>query len=46
VPKIIPRFHAEYLGHSAGWMRQYAITSSSRVIWSLPLLHNAGNCTR
>ena len=23
-------------------MRQYAITSSSRLIWSLPLLHNAG----
>jgi pyochelin biosynthesis protein PchD len=42
VPKIIPRFHGEYLGHSAGWMRRYAITSSSRVIWSLPLLHNAG----
>ena len=42
VPKIIPRFHAEYLGHSAGWMRRYAITSSSRLIWSLPLLHNAG----
>jgi pyochelin biosynthesis protein PchD len=42
VPKIIPRFHGEYLGHSAGWMRRYGITSSSRVIWSLPLLHNAG----
>jgi salicylate---[aryl-carrier protein] ligase len=42
VPKIIPRFHGEYLGHSAGWMRQYGITSKSRVIWSLPLLHNAG----
>jgi pyochelin biosynthesis protein PchD len=42
IPKIIPRFHGEYLGHSAGWMRRYAITSSSRVIWSLPLLHNAG----
>lgn len=42
VPKIIPRFHAEYLGHSAGWMRRYRITSDSRVIWSLPLLHNAG----
>lgn len=42
VPKIIPRFHGEYLGHSAGWMRQYGITSDSRVIWSLPLLHNAG----
>jgi pyochelin biosynthesis protein PchD len=42
VPKIIPRFHGEYLGHSAGWMKRYAITSSSRIIWSLPLLHNAG----
>lgn len=42
VPKIIPRFHAEYLAHSAGWMKQYEITPSSRVIWNLPLLHNAG----
>jgi pyochelin biosynthesis protein PchD len=42
VPKIIPRFHAEYLGHSAGWMKRYHIDSDSRVIWSLPLLHNAG----
>lgn len=42
VPKIIPRFHAEYLGHSAGWMRRYRIDGSCRVIWSLPLLHNAG----
>ena len=42
VPKIIPRFHAEYLGHAAGWMRRYRIDNESRVIWSLPLLHNAG----
>lgn len=42
VPKIIPRFHAEYLGHSAGWMRRYRIEPGCRVIWSLPLLHNAG----
>lgn len=42
LPKIIPRFHGEYLGHSAGWARQYAINESSRVIWSLPLMHNAG----
>lgn len=42
VPKIIPRFHAEYLGHSAGWMRRWHIDSDSCVIWSLPLLHNAG----
>jgi pyochelin biosynthesis protein PchD len=42
IPKIIPRFHAEYLGHSCAWMKQYSITASSRLIWSLPLLHNAG----
>lgn len=42
LPKIIPRFHGEYLGHSAGWSRRYAIDESSRVIWSLPLMHNAG----
>jgi len=42
LPKIIPRFHAEYLGHSSGWMRSYRINSDSRIIWSLPLLHNAG----
>jgi salicylate---[aryl-carrier protein] ligase len=42
VPKIIPRFHAEYIGHSSAWMNLYGITSSSRLIWSLPLLHNAG----
>jgi len=42
VPKIIPRFHAEYLGHSAGWARRYRIDAGSRLIWSLPLMHNAG----
>jgi len=42
VPKIIPRFHAEYLGHSAGWMKRYRIDADSRLIWSLPLMHNAG----
>ena len=43
VPKIIPRFHAEYLGHSAGWSRRYQIDADSRIIWSLPLIHNAGS---
>ncbi len=42
VPKIIPRFHAEYLGHSTGWMRRYHVDADCRVIWSLPLMHNAG----
>ncbi|VVE60482.1 2,3-dihydroxybenzoate-AMP ligase [Pandoraea captiosa] len=42
VPKIIPRFHAEYIGHSLAWMRHLGMTEHSRMIWSLPLLHNAG----
>jgi pyochelin biosynthesis protein PchD len=42
VPKIIPRFHAEYLGHSASLMRRYRIDGGSCIIWTLPLLHNAG----
>ncbi|QHE93048.1 AMP-binding protein [Pandoraea fibrosis] len=42
VPKIIPRFHAEYIGHSLTWMHHIGMTEHSRMIWSLPLLHNAG----
>lgn len=43
VPKIIPRFHAEYLAHSAAWTeKRFGMSSSSKVIWSLPLIHNAG----
>jgi non-ribosomal peptide synthetase component E (peptide arylation enzyme) len=42
IPKIIPRFHAEYLGQAAAWMRRFEIGPSARLIWPLPLLHNAG----
>lgn len=42
LPKIIPRFHAEYLGHSANWAAHYGVDRDSRVIWSLPIMHNAG----
>lgn len=42
VPKIIPRFHAEYLSHASGWMKQWGIDSDSRILWSLSLVHNAG----
>ncbi len=42
IPKIIPRFHGEYLGNSAGWMRCYGIDADCKLIWSLPLIHNAG----
>jgi len=44
-PKIIPRFHAEYLEHTAGWMRRFGIEgpdASATVIYNLPLIHNAG----
>lgn len=42
IPKIIPRYHAEYLGHAAAWMRRSKLDHDGRMIWSLPLLHNAG----
>ncbi|MFT4067770.1 AMP-binding protein [Paraburkholderia sp.] len=42
VPKIIPRFHAEYIGQALDWMRHIGMSEASRMIWSLPLLHNAG----
>lgn len=42
VPKIIPRFHAEYLGHSKACLRQYGMTPDSKLIWTLPIIHNAG----
>jgi pyochelin biosynthesis protein PchD len=42
IPKIIPRFHGEYLGHSRSLTNCHGLTDDSRLIWSLPLLHNAG----
>jgi pyochelin biosynthesis protein PchD len=42
IPKIIPRFHAEYLGHTRACLRQYGMTPDSKLIWTLPIIHNAG----
>ncbi len=42
VPKIIPRFHAEYLGHSAAWSKILRVDEHSIGLWSLPIIHNAG----
>lgn len=42
VPKIIPRFHAEYMGHVRLWCDRYAIKAGDVGIWALPLMHNAG----
>ncbi|MDB5783485.1 AMP-binding protein [Caballeronia mineralivorans] len=43
VPKIIPRFHAEYLSHSEAWTRHVNAGEHATLIWSLPLLHNAAH---
>jgi salicylate---[aryl-carrier protein] ligase len=42
VPKIIPRFHAEYLAHCDAWNRMHGMDERSVAIWSLPIVHNAG----
>jgi non-ribosomal peptide synthetase component E (peptide arylation enzyme) len=43
VPKIIPRFHAEYLAHAEAWSRHVEGGEHATLIWSLPLLHNAAH---
>ncbi|HCN71655.1 MAG TPA: 2,3-dihydroxybenzoate-AMP ligase [Pusillimonas sp.] len=42
VPKIIPRFHGEYLAHGRDWCNQYEMEAGNIGIWALPVLHNAG----
>lgn len=41
VPKIIPRFHGEYLGQAHSIVTRYRFTESEVAIWPLPLIHNA-----
>ena len=42
VPKIIPRFHGEYLAHCDAWNKMHGMDERSVAIWSLPIVHNAG----
>ncbi|WP_210421883.1 AMP-binding protein, partial [Bradyrhizobium nitroreducens] len=42
VPKLIPRFHAEYLGHVRVWCERFGVREGDVGIWALPLMHNAG----
>lgn len=42
LPKIIPRFHGEYQGHSVALANLYGMSEDSTFIWALPLMHNAG----
>ncbi|WP_439672403.1 AMP-binding protein [Cupriavidus necator] len=42
VPKVIPRFHAEYQSHVRSWCARYDMQDGHVGIWALPILHNAG----
>ena len=42
VPKIIPRFHGEYLGYAAAWADRLELTVDDVLLWCLPVAHNAG----
>ena len=43
LPKIIPRYHAEYIGYAASVARVYGYAVSGSSIWNLPLVHNAAH---
>jgi non-ribosomal peptide synthetase component E (peptide arylation enzyme) len=42
VPKIIPRFHGEYLAYAAAWADSVRLTADDVLLWPLSLAHNAG----
>ena len=42
LPKIIPRFHGEYLGQSQTWAARIGLSERDTALWTLPLIHNAG----
>ena len=42
IPKVIPRHHAEYLGHTWHWSEKLGMTADDVCLWALPILHNAG----
>lgn len=42
LPKIIPRFHSEYLGSALALAKAYELDENDVGMWALPLIHNAG----
>jgi non-ribosomal peptide synthetase component E (peptide arylation enzyme) len=42
VPKVIPRYHGEYLAHTKAWCDHFGCKDGDIGIWALPMLHNAG----
>lgn len=41
IPKIVPRFHAEYLGSTRAWAARIRLSCRDTLLWALPLIHNA-----
>lgn len=42
IPKVIPRFHNEYLYNMRAWAQMAAYGQDTAVYWPLPIIHNAG----
>jgi salicylate---[aryl-carrier protein] ligase len=42
VPKIIPRFHGEYLGYALQYASRLELRHDDVLLWALSLTHNAG----
>lgn len=42
VPKMIPRFHGEYVAYCAAFAARIGLRRDERMLWSLPISHNAG----
>ena len=42
LPKVIPKFHGEYLGSVDALSRRFGLGENDVTLWALPLIHNAG----
>jgi non-ribosomal peptide synthetase component E (peptide arylation enzyme) len=42
LPKVIPKFHGEYLGSVNALSRRFGLDENDVTLWALPLIHNAG----
>jgi 2,3-dihydroxybenzoate-AMP ligase len=42
IPKVIPRFHSEYIFNCRAWMWRSGCDESNIGFWPLPAIHNAG----
>ena len=42
LPKVIPKYHGEYLGSVNALSRRFGVGEDDITLWALPLMHNAG----